>query len=76
MYPQSPAQGNEPEQIPTYSYAPHGIDYQSDTEFLQIAESLNINELVQVMDELMSTLQIVQPRLYAGVIRKIKSLAP
>lgn len=53
----------------TYSYA---SKYQSDTEFGEIIKDLDTNEVLDVMDELMSTLSIVQPRLYASVIRKLK----
>ena len=60
---------------PAYSYASQAV-YQSDTEFWQAAKDLSADELASIADELMSTLQIVQPRLYAGVIRKIKSLVP
>ena len=60
-----------------YSFAPEpspqtGIRYQSDTEFGQIVTGMQESEIMPIIDELMTTLQVVQPRLYAGVIRKIK----
>lgn len=52
--------------------------YDSNTEFWQVVKEKGLNEsdLMPLVDELMSTLQIVQPRLYASVLRKIESLAP
>ena len=34
-----------------------------------------MSDFIDIMDELMEALQVLQPKLYAGVIRKIKSLA-
>lgn len=44
---------------------------ESDTEFARVAESISTEHLFAVMDELMSTLLILNPRLYAGVMRKL-----
>ena len=75
--------GKDPE---TYSYAPHpptvanesvessGITYESDTEFGNMVYGMNVYDLLPVVDELMSTLQIVQPRLYESVLRKIRDM--
>lgn len=54
---------------------PGQIGYMSGTEFSQEVAGTEIDALMPVLDELMSTLEIVQPRLYAGVMRKIKDLA-
>ena len=51
------------------------VETHSDTEFGKAVDGMEQKEFFGIMDELMSTLQIVQPRLYAGVIRKIKSLS-
>lgn len=50
------------------------IEAHSDTEFSRIVDGMRMDDFYDVMDELMSTLSIVQPRLYAGVIRKLESL--
>jgi hypothetical protein len=34
-----------------------------------------MSDFMDIMDELMEALQVLQPKLYAGVIRKIKGLA-
>lgn len=61
--------------IPSYSYAPAPEEpestYQSDTEFFKAISGMDINAVLALMDELMSTLQAINPRLYAGVMRKI-----
>ena len=59
-----------PEASPVYSYAPEM--YQSDTEFGEAIADLSDYEVLEIMDELMSTLSVVEPRLYASVLRKLK----
>ena len=63
-------------QIPQYSYdagAPDVVNYYSDTEFAGLIEGKDANEMWAIVDELMSALQVIEPRLYAAVLRKIKS---
>lgn len=60
----------------SYSPAPKQIPqtvvaYEGNTEFSQAIAGRDPAEIWAIMDELMSTLQIVNPRLYAGVMRKI-----
>lgn len=55
---------------PVYSYAQEM--YQSDTEFGEAIQSLSEYEVLEIMDELMSTLFVVQPRLYASVMRRLR----
>ena len=66
-------------EIPGYSFAtaPAGqvettIDHYSDTEFSQVIDGRKAADIWPIMDELMSTLRVVQPRLYAGVMRKLQ----
>lgn len=65
--------------VPTanYSYDPppdsdNLIEYNADTEFAEIIDGMKQGKMLAIMDELMTTLQVVQPRLYASVIRKLK----
>lgn len=71
--------GEEP---PGYSLAPSPppqgadsteaiIDYNGETEFAQSITGRDAWDIWSIMDELMTTLQVVNPRLYAGVMRKI-----
>ena len=62
---------------PSYSYdAPPNdeklIEYDSDTEFAQVIGGMKQENVIAIMDELMTTLQVVQPRIYASVLRKLK----
>lgn len=65
--------------LPAYSYAAPPeqvetiIDYQSDTEFSQAIDGRQAADIWPIMDELMSVLQATNPRLYAGVMRKIEN---
>lgn len=65
--------GEEEEpQKPSYSYAVEPKTYESDTEFAQLANKIDYEDLMAVMDELMEVLKATQPRLYAGVLRKMQ----
>ena len=54
-----------------YSLAP-APNYSSDTEFGRIVRTKDTSEVLAVMDELMSTLQGMIPRLYEGVLSKLQ----
>lgn len=60
---------------PKYSYAaepmPIPTMYSSDSEFGQAIRNMDINEVLSVMDELMETLNVLNPRLYNGVMSKL-----
>ena len=58
-------------EIPTYSYAAPKEQYNSDTEFGQRIANMDIIDVLTVMDELMTTLSIINPRLYNGVMAKL-----
>lgn len=61
---------------PTYSYAAGPVDdrihFEGDTEFAKIINGRYPEEVLSVMDELMTALQVVNPRMYAGVLRKFE----
>lgn len=74
MFPQSGS--IEPEPV-FYSRAaaPEGkTDYLSETEFGRAVHGMDYAVLVPVVDELMSTLEVVCPRIYRGVLRKLAEL--
>lgn len=57
---------------PSYSFAlPPTLTYDSGTDFSEKIQDMNIDDILAVMDELMTTLSVVNPRLYAGVMRKL-----
>lgn len=65
--------------VSRYSYAPQPvnevedkIDYDSDTEFSRAIKGKKASEVLPVIDELMETISALNPRLYAGVLRKLR----
>lgn len=80
MYPDVPVATQAPvaESVgaETYSRAQgpswHGrVDYSGETEFSRAISGMDTKDLIAVMDELMSTLQVVSPRIYSGVMRQL-----
>lgn len=63
--------------MPIYSYATAQepkesfIDYISDTDFGKAVNGKSTEEVMKTMDELMSTLQAMIPRLYEGVMTRL-----
>jgi len=60
-----------------YSYANEPMylpSYYSESEFGQLVNEKGMDNCMAVIDELMETLYVINPRLYNGVIRKIKEL--
>lgn len=68
----------EPAPMPTYSYALPPQDsereFESDTEFGRLIAGKSKADVWMVIDDLMTTLSIVNPRLYDSVIRKINQI--
>lgn len=60
-----------------YSYASgpaeNTIDYNSGTEFSEMIDGRNPDDIWPIIDELMSTVQILMPRLYDSVMRKLQA---
>ena len=66
---------DEKAEIPLYSYDPapaEMIGYYGDTEFAKLIEGRRPDDIWPIIDELMTTVQVVQPRLYDAVLRKIR----
>ena len=71
LYPQDIEQ---PEPVPSYSFASNDdslIEYEGQSEFFQQAYGKPQDEICKIVDELMVTLQIVNPALYAAVMRRV-----
>ena len=64
------------EEKPVYSYAPARddvVDFSfSNSEFASMVDGMPAEKMWGLMDELMTTLQVINPRLYNGVLRKIE----
>lgn len=55
-----------------YSMASEPVQkYASGTEFSKAISGRNAEELIPIFDELMTAVQVISPRLYDGVMRKI-----
>jgi len=50
------------------------ITYNSGTEFSKLIEGQDINDILPIIDELMTTIQTINGRLYKAIIRKIESI--
>ncbi len=48
------------------------VAYNGDSEFARLANGMNVSDVLGLMDELMDTVQVLQPRLYDAVMRKMK----
>lgn len=62
-----------------YSYAPapepsKTVGNYGDSEFLEAVEGKPIDSVMLVMDELMDSMKVLQPRIYDSVMRKVISL--
>lgn len=51
---------------------PSTVMYDSESEFFSIANGMELERVWKVVDELVETLKVINPRLYAGVIRKLQ----
>lgn len=64
--------------VPTYSLSgpveriETTVEYTSDTEFSQGINGMDSRRAWEIMDELMTALQVINPRLYNGVMRKVE----
>lgn len=66
-------------ETPQYSYAPAPVEaptiqIDSDTEFARAIEGKDAAQVWRIIDELMSTLDAMNPRLYNAVLREIDEL--
>ena len=58
-----------------YSFAPapvrNIVEINSDSEFARAVNGMDLDEFYSIMNELMETIQIIQPRLYDAVMMKL-----
>ena len=70
-----PSEDEEPTQ--SYSYAMPAVieeDYYTNSEFSQKVKEIGMDKAYPVIDDLMSTLAYINPKLYDSVMRKLNSL--
>ena len=61
-------------EMPNYSFAnetENTVKYQSGTEFADAIYGRDVDEIMSIMDELMSTLSVINPPLYKSVMRRV-----
>ena len=70
------AEGKQQEPIQAYSMksAPEYTVRYGDSEFLREIDGKDQEDVFHIMDDLMDTLQVANPRVYNGVMRKIRAL--
>lgn len=56
----------------SFSSAPPVISYEGQSEFAEIVNGKTAETVMPVMDELMETVRLLQPRLYDSVLRKLR----
>lgn len=59
---------------PKTSALPDTYNMYADSEFLEAVEGKDADEAWRVVDDLMDTLRVVNPRVYDSVLRKMKEL--
>ena len=72
MFPDQGQIQNEPIS-PTYSYAPadNVISYIGESEFAEKIYGKETDKIISIFDDLMSTLSVLNPKLYNNVMQKI-----
>lgn len=59
-----------------YSFSPgenpSAVMFDSESEFFSIANGMELDRVWKVVEELVETLKVINPRLYAGVLRKLQ----
>lgn len=50
------------------------VDYYSETEFGQAVQGKSTADVLRLFDELATTIQVIQPRLYNGLMRKLNEI--
>ena len=67
----------EPEKT-SYSHDPAPViptvSYYSETEFGKIIENKETSSVLKVIDEVMTVLQAIRPKMYNGIIRKLNEI--
>lgn len=65
-----------PREVPGYSYEsredPGVLRYEGDSNFARMIDGMETEKFCRIMEELVESLQIIEPRLYAAVIRKFR----
>ena len=69
--------GEEEKNVPMYSYSPPPVETvgkYGDSEFMEAVEGKSVSDVMPIIDELMESMKILQPRIYDSVMRKVMRL--
>lgn len=68
--------GNESQPVysdmASYSAGSSAIEYEGESDFAKAIKGRDPGEVWPVIDELMTTIQVIHPRLYTGVMAKLQ----
>lgn len=69
----------EEKEAELYSFAPppepsETVGRYGDSEFLEAVEGKPLDGVMRIMDELVGSMQVLQPRIYDSVMRKVMNL--
>lgn len=56
----------------SYSAGSSAIEYEGDSDFAKAIKGRDPSDVWPVIDELMTTIQVIHPRLYTGVMAKLQ----
>ena len=60
--------------VPMQSYAPEPVMNYGDSDFLRAIEGKPIDAVLGVIDELVDSVRVLQPRIYDSVMRRIENI--
>lgn len=75
MYPKQEQAQDAPPAIPAMSFASQPeqiIEWEGDSDFAQAIRGQAVSHIMPVIDELMQTVEVLQPRLYDATMRRLK----
>lgn len=75
VYGVQPQKQHDFEDVPRYSYASEPTNViidDGDTEFAMLVNGKRQEDVMPIINELLETIKVLHPRLYAGVIRKLQ----
>lgn len=69
--PEREVRTNDFDQMSYLSAFSNAVDYKGDSDFAKAVNGKDFNDVIPVIDELMTTLQVMHPRLYSGVMARL-----
>lgn len=72
MYPHGQDDGAPVIPARSFASAPEEVEYEGDSEFARLCRGRSVSYIMPILDELMDALQVIHPRLYDSVIRRLK----